>query len=100
MSFMHIDYRPAVALLKQLMREQLANPNRACVNSEAAFVRSRMEEAGEFYIARQYWNWTCGSRFVAPDVLELFDEEVQDLAQKLRAIDLQTELPDWATRGT
>jgi hypothetical protein len=100
MSFMHVEFGPAVDLLKQLMREQVANPARACVNSETTVVRMRMEQAGEFYIARQYWDWACGSQFVNPDVLVLFDQEVVALQKQLQAIDQAIQLPEWAHAGT
>jgi hypothetical protein len=100
MTAMSIDISSAGALLKQAMREQIANPTRACVNSETTVVRMRIEQAGEFYLARQYWNWVCMGRVYDQDLMALFDAEVVELQSQLNAIDQEIQLPDWAHKGT
>ena len=100
MTSMPINFSLAGAVLKQAMREQIANPARAVVNGESAFVRERLERAGEFYLARQYWNWVCMGRVWDQDLMALFDSEVVELQSQLNAIDQAIQLPDWAHKGT
>lgn len=81
------------------IKAQLANPRRAGINSEAAFVRERIErEAGEI-LARRYWNWAISAaqwRAANP----VFGELAVTLQIELDAIDDSTSLPSWATYGT
>lgn len=81
------------------IKAQLASPRRAGINSEAAFVRERIEmEAGEI-LARRYWNWAISMaawRAANP----VFGELAVTLQLQLDAIDDSTSLPDWATYGT
>jgi hypothetical protein len=100
MTSMPINFSSAGALLKQAMREQIANPTRAVVNGESAFVRERLEREGEFYLARQYWNWVCMGRVYDQDLMALFDAEIVELQSQLNAIDQAIQLPDWAHKGT
>lgn len=83
------------AIIAREQRAQLAAPARAVVNSEAAFVRSRIGQAGHSELAREYWSWSCrGGQ-------GKYTEEVIALEASLRAIDRGcSAMPDWGTYGT
>lgn len=77
--------------LLDAMRQQIANPARAVVNSESAFIKDRLNNAGEFQLARAYWNWLCCGR---PDTLVFTsDPEFIDLQSLLDALDAQYAMP-------
>ena len=84
----------AFALVAEAQREQLKKPNRAVVNSEAAFVAQRLRDAGHFDLAARYWRWVC------PPSKDDFDETVHELQAKLKEIDLSVSMPAWGTYGT
>lgn len=86
-----------IDILIKAMTAQLANPARAVVNSESAFVKDRLNKLGEYEIANKYWNWLCCTRWQTNPI---FGEEVQALQLKLEAIDKQSTMPSWGTYGT
>ena len=43
--------------LYNTIQQQIENPRYAVVNSESAFVRDRLEQAGKHELARKYWSW-------------------------------------------
>jgi hypothetical protein len=82
------------AIIAREQRAQLAAPARAVVNSESAFVRSRIGQAGYPELAREYWSWSCrGGR-------GRYTEEVIELEARMRAIDQGCTMPAWGTYGT
>lgn len=83
-------------ILIEAMKAQIANPARAVVNSESAFVKDRLIKAGEPELAKQYWNWVCMSGRDTP----VFGEEVLELQKQLNAIDKGVTMPSWGTYGT
>lgn len=88
-------------IIAQAQREQLKNPTRAVVNSEAAFVMQRLRNEGYFEIAASYWSWTCRFASSDPDKgPQEFGQEVYDLQLKLRSIDMGVSMPAWGTYGT
>ncbi len=85
-----------LTVLIEVMKEQIAKPTRAVVNSESAFVMDKLNSRGEYELAKAYWNWVCSSgRDTA-----IFGEEVMELQKQLRAIDKQSTMPAWGTYGT
>lgn len=84
-------------LVAEAQREQLKNPARAVVNSEAAFVAGRIHDAGHPDIAARYWSWVCGYHYKRD--LD-FNETVRQLQDKLEQIDKGVSAPEWATYGT
>lgn len=81
------------------IKAQLASPARAGINSEAAFVRERIErQAGEL-MARRYWSWAI-SAAVWRAANPVFGKLAVTLQLELDAIDDSTSLPSWATYGT
>jgi hypothetical protein len=82
-------------IIAQAQRQQLAKPAKACVNSEAAFVQTRIYNMGHKDIASKYWSWHCMHNYEVG-----YNEEVRMLQQQLRAIDKQFEMPAWGTYGT
>ena len=85
-----------VEVLIEVMKEQLAKPCKAVVNSEAAFVSDKLRKRGEADLAKKYWSWTCSSWEKNP----MFGEEVQRLQEQLRDIDKSVSMPAWGTYGT
>ena len=86
-------------ILAEAMKLQLAKPNRAVVNTEASFVRYRLEVAGHEKLAREYWNWVvCHREWRKAN--PIFGLEVLELQEKLDAIDDSYRMPSWGTYGT
>ena len=88
----HVDFIVAAA-----QRKQLANPARAVVNPEAAFVAQTLRNEGYYETAAAYWSWTCGS---PTSYGQKFSQEVHELQEQLRAIDAGQTMPEWGTYGT
>ena len=84
-------------MLIEAMQAQIANPTRAVVNSESAFVKDRLNKLGQTSLASEYWNWVCMYRRGVPNY---FGEEVAALQEQLDAIDKGVEMPAWGTYGT
>lgn len=84
-----------INILIETMKAQLANPTRAVVNSESAFVKDRLNKLGEYELANSYWNWVCMNRSKP-----IFGEEVMNLQDQLNAIDKLSTMPSWGTYGT
>lgn len=82
-------------ILIAALEAQLANPRRACVNSETAFARERLDRDGHHTLARKFWFWLCCGRGPA-----ISDARVIDLVNKLDAIDREFTMPAWGTSGT
>lgn len=82
-------------LLAKMLKWQAAEPARAVVNSEAAFVKFKLQTLGEVALAKQYWSWVCGG--CKPGV---FPTDVEDLQQALEEIDSKSSIPSWGTYGT
>lgn len=82
-----------VELILAAQKAQLANPTRACVNSESAFVAQRLRDAGHSDLAKRYWSYVCrcGAGFGA---------EVEENEKKLKEIDNGFVMPEWGTKGT
>ncbi len=82
-------------VVARAIKAQLADPAKACVNSESSFVDYRLRCEGHMQIAKRYWSWVCRSPESNPHE---FGEEVYALQMKLNGLDVG--LPDWATKGT
>jgi len=81
--------------------EQLANPARACVNSESAFVTDRIRAAGYGDLAKSYWSWVCSSPERNPEqAVKAFGVECYEQYVKLREIDKGFTMPEWGYKGT
>jgi hypothetical protein len=72
-----------VQFLIQAMKEQIASPARAVVNSESAFVKDRLYKMGQEDLGAQYWSWVCSANRNTP----VFGDEVMELQRKLKEID-------------
>lgn len=82
-------------LLVKLLKWQIAEPARAVVNCEGAFVRSKLEVLGETDLAKQYWSWVCSG--AKPGT---FSPEIDSLQDQLKKIDQASSMPAWGTYGT
>lgn len=85
-----------IQVLIEVMKEQIAKPTRAVVNSESAFVKDKLNQRGETDLAKQYWNWICCAGRDTP----MFGDEVMELQKQLNAIDKKSTMPAWGTYGT
>lgn len=85
-----------INILIEAMKAQVANPTRAVVNSESAFVAQRVRNAGEAELSSKYWSWVCSRWETNP----IFGEEVLELQRQLQAIDSKVTMPSWGTYGT
>lgn len=72
-----------VQFLIQAMKEQIAKPARAVVNSESAFVKDRLYKMGYAELGAQYWSWVCSANRNIP----VFGDEVMELQRKLKEVD-------------
>jgi len=82
-----------------VLKAQIANPVRACVNGESSFAREHIRAIAGDIIARQYWNWAiCPAEWRAKN--PIFGELALTLQLELDAIDDKSSLPSWATYGT
>jgi len=80
-----------VQQILEAQEEQLKNPTRACVNSEAIFVKHRLLDKGYAVAADLYWSFSCNS-------LKILDIRVQARQNALRAIDKGCAITDtWGT---
>lgn len=76
----------------EAIQQQIDNPAHSIVNSESAFVRDRLVNAGLTEEAKWYWNCHCGSsKFDVPEVAELH--------RQLVVADWQA-MPVWGRSGT
>lgn len=84
-------------IIKQAQAAQLANPRKAIVNSECAFVQDAIYDMGHKALAAEYWSWVCGP---ADRGCLKYGEEVLEQYRALRAIDKGYTMPEWGTYGT
>jgi hypothetical protein len=84
-----------IEMLARLIKWQIAEPARAVVNSEAAFVKNKLEVLGEVALAKQYWSWVCSG--AKPGY---FPAEIDTLQSELKKIDAGVSMPAWGTYGT
>ncbi len=82
--------------LKTIMKSQIHKPAFAYVNSESAFVAEKLTNAGEFQLAKEYWNWHCGS---TKNPVWL-DDEIRNLESQLESISRKQTIPSWGYSGT
>jgi hypothetical protein len=82
-------------LLAKTLKWQAAAPARATVNSEAAFVKYKLEVLGEVALAKQYWSWVCSGANPG-----YFPAEIDTLQSELKKIDQGAQMPAWGTYGT
>lgn len=81
--------------------KQLANPARACVNSESAFVADTIRDAGFAELASSYWSWVCSSPERNPaEAVKAFGVECYEQYVQLRTIDKGFTMPEWGYKGT
>lgn len=80
---------------------QLANPTRACVNSESAFVTDKIRDAGYPELAKSYWSWVCSAPERNPvEAVKAFGVECYEQYIQLRAIDKGFTMPEWGYKGS
>ena len=84
-----------IELIIEAQEAQLANPARACVNSESAFVKQRLAQAGHTDLAKRYWNIV-----VCSSAKDFFGPIVKANEEKLTLIDRGFTMPEWGTKGT
>ena len=82
-------------MLARLIKWQIAEPARAVVNCEGAFVRTKLEVLGETELAKKYWSWVCSG--AKPGY---FPPEIDALQDELKKIDAGVSMPAWGTYGT
>ena len=70
-------------LLKSVLKEQIANPCKAIVNSESAFVKDKLIKAGHDNLANAYWKWVCMGKAYNPG----FNTDIVELQNQLNQID-------------
>ena len=72
-------------ILKNALKEQIAKPCKAIVNSESAFVQDKLFKAGQSVLASSYWKWVCSglNNTYNPG----FDLEIVELQNQLNQID-------------
>lgn len=83
-----------MTIIDQIIEAQkfiIANPVRACVNSESSFVKERLQKQGYDEAATLYWKFVCrcGNRIT--------DETVIAQEQQLKS---NFNMPVWGTSGT
>lgn len=85
-----------IALLVTVLKEHIAHPRKAVVNSESSFVSDALYRHNPD-LSRRYWSWVCNSYRKS----DLFGKEVESLQETLFGIDLNYNRLDssW-TRGT
>ena len=84
-------------IILKVMQEQLANPYKAGVNHESAFVASKLRNMGFNEESQKYWGWSCSYNQPTPDWVT---DEILDIQNKLSAIDKRYTIPAWGTYGT
>lgn len=79
----------------EAIQQQIDNPAHSIVNSESAFVRDRLVNAGLTKEAKWYWNCHCG----VPNCK--FTPEVAELHRQLVVADWRAmAMPVWGRSGT
>lgn len=82
-------------IIEQIIQAQqfiIANPVRACVNSESSFVKERLQKQGNIEAATLYWQFACmGKRYIT-------DIRVHELEEQLNAS--RSTMPAWGIAGT
>lgn len=80
--------------------KQLANPARAVVNSEGAFVKDTIQKT-DFPLSQVYWCFVCSFSGNSTSVNDMkFGKEVFDNQVALHAIDKTVTMPSWGYAGT
>lgn len=82
-------------MLARLIKWQIAEPARAVVNCEGAFVKNKLEVLGEKELAKKYWSWVCSGAHPG-----YFSAEIDALQDELKKIDAGVSMPAWGTYGT
>ena len=87
-----------IEIIIEAQAAQLANPTRAVVNGECAFVKDRiLFEYKRPELARDYWNWVCSK---ADNGCLMYGKLVLDQYRALREIDSRSVMPEWGWKGT
>jgi len=88
-----------IKIVEELVKAQVAKPARACVNSEAGFVKDKIGKVAGAELAAKYWKWAiCRPEDRAK--LNTFGDLVTQLQLELDAIDAKFNMPKWGTYGT
>jgi hypothetical protein len=72
-----------IEILRSVLKEQIAKPCKAVINSEAAFVQEKLFKARQPALANAYWNWVCSNYSNNPG----FDTNIVELQNQLNHID-------------
>jgi hypothetical protein len=88
-------------LLIQTITNQIANPARAVVNSESAFVQQELSKQNAD-LAKRYWSWVCSEARDPVRGVNKFGQAVYDLQVKLDQISKrsQSQMPAWGIFST
>lgn len=83
----------------EALREQIANPVKATMNSQSAWVCDNIREVAGSELAREYWSWACQS---GKNRKAIFGELALALQTELDAITQANliRMPSWGTYGT
>lgn len=86
-------------IVVEALREQIANPATATMNSQSAWVCDNIREVAGSELAREYWSWACMDAKTRKPIFG-------DIALALQAdLDGITQanlirMPSWGTYGT
>ena len=74
-----------IEILRSVLKDQIAKPCKAIVNSESAFVQDKLLKAGQHALASAYWKWVCTGLNTVHN--PGFDSDIIDLQNQLNQID-------------
>jgi hypothetical protein len=72
-----------IEILRSVLKDQIAKPHKAIINSESAFVQEKLHRAGHSALASAYWDWVCSNYSNNPG----FDLNIVELQNQLNQID-------------
>lgn len=87
-----------IELIIEAQKFIIANPVRACVNSESSFVKQRLQNQGHTEAARLYWNFICVPSIPNPLNNAKEIETLKNLQKVLEGNKFV--MPSWGTSGT
>lgn len=88
-----------MTIIKQIIAAQahfIANPVRACVNSESSFVKQHLQQQRFTEAATLYWKFVTS----ANSTRYITDQTVHDQEKQLKLIDSGFSMPVYGTSGT
>lgn len=88
-----------MSVIQQIIDAQahlMANPVRACVNTESSFVKQYLQQQGFTEAATLYWNFVTSANATR----YITDQTVHDQEKQLKLIDSEFSMPAHGTSGT